>query len=504
VAKPQPGRAIGSAPPVNRHEYVTIGGDAHLMQNETASEMVTIMGNAVVDGHVRNECVTIMGNVTINGSVGREVVCILGNVTVGPNAVVDGEIVSVGGQIEVHPTAIVGGEKVQVPAFGGVKLPSFAWLGQLVKEGFALGALFPFLRAWPWMVAGVLLLINLAFYLVFRRPIDACVRVLEHKPAIAFVSGILVFVLFGPLLFLLLVSVVGILIVPFLMAGTLVATICGFIAVFRYTGGQIGLQRSPLLAMIVGNVLLTALFGAPVVGIAIWMVTCLMGIGAAAAALIDSMRTESGGAVPPPPRPGPAGVPVAGGSAAAPPASGASLRAVAGDGAAALRGGGESQPAAEANAATPASAAGEKVSEGERDAASVAAGTGEALAVPVRVGFWPRLGATALDFLLIMGLLAFLNVQFLFPYVWLAYFIAFWSWRATTIGGVVLNLRIERLDGRRVDFGVAAVRALASIFSLLPAGLGFMWASWDGERQSWHDKIAGTTVVRLPRGQPLI
>jgi len=51
---------------------------------------------------------------------------------------------------------------------------------------------------------------------------------------------------------------------------------------------------------------------------------------------------------------------------------------------------------------------------------------------------------------------------------------------------------------------VAVVRALASLLSLAVIGLGFFWIAWDREKQAWHDKIAGTLVVRMPRGVSLI
>jgi uncharacterized RDD family membrane protein YckC len=35
-------------------------------------------------------------------------------------------------------------------------------------------------------------------------------------------------------------------------------------------------------------------------------------------------------------------------------------------------------------------------------------------------------------------------------------------------------------------------------------GLGFLWIAIDSERQSWHDKIAGTVVVRAPKGVSLL
>jgi uncharacterized RDD family membrane protein YckC len=35
-------------------------------------------------------------------------------------------------------------------------------------------------------------------------------------------------------------------------------------------------------------------------------------------------------------------------------------------------------------------------------------------------------------------------------------------------------------------------------------GLGFVWVVFDSERQSWHDKIAGTVVVRAAKGVSLV
>jgi uncharacterized RDD family membrane protein YckC len=35
-------------------------------------------------------------------------------------------------------------------------------------------------------------------------------------------------------------------------------------------------------------------------------------------------------------------------------------------------------------------------------------------------------------------------------------------------------------------------------------GLGFFWIAFDEGNQAWHDKIAGTVVVRVPKGVPLV
>jgi uncharacterized RDD family membrane protein YckC len=38
-------------------------------------------------------------------------------------------------------------------------------------------------------------------------------------------------------------------------------------------------------------------------------------------------------------------------------------------------------------------------------------------------------------------------------------------------------------------------RLLGYFVSLPPFMLGYIWCAWDGKRQTWHDKIAGTVVV---------
>ena len=79
-----------------------------------------------------------------------------------------------------------------------------------------------------------------------------------------------------------------------------------------------------------------------------------------------------------------------------------------------------------------------------------------------------------------------------------------WRRRGTTIGGIVCGLKVVRIDNREIDWTTAIVRALGCFLSLAVVGLGFIWVAFDDEKQSWHDKIAGTTVVRVPKGMSLI
>lgn len=69
--------------------------------------------------------------------------------------------------------------------------------------------------------------------------------------------------------------------------------------------------------------------------------------------------------------------------------------------------------------------------------------------------------------------------------------------RGQSIGKNFIGLRIERLDGARIDRKTAALRHIAGYpLSILCLGLGILWSLWDGKQQGWHDKMAKTIVVK--------
>jgi uncharacterized RDD family membrane protein YckC len=128
----------------------------------------------------------------------------------------------------------------------------------------------------------------------------------------------------------------------------------------------------------------------------------------------------------------------------------------------------------------------------------------DVLAYP-KAGFWERMAAGFLDMVLI-GIIAGAAVHSasLTMLVALAYFSAMWTWKGTTVGGIVLGLKVVRADGQPLPFLVALTRALAAAFSIFVLFLGIFWIAWDLDKQGWHDKIAGTVVLKLPRSAPLL
>jgi uncharacterized RDD family membrane protein YckC len=80
------------------------------------------------------------------------------------------------------------------------------------------------------------------------------------------------------------------------------------------------------------------------------------------------------------------------------------------------------------------------------------------------------------------------------------FFCWFWTHGGQTLGMVAWRVRIEASDGAPLSWGRALLRYCAALISMLPAGLGFVWALWDTERATWHDRISGTRMVSVPAG----
>ncbi|MBU6410707.1 MAG: RDD family protein, partial [Verrucomicrobia bacterium] len=461
-------------------------------------DLVAIWGNVTVGDEVRGDTVAVLGNVKLetNAVVHGDTVAVLGNVKLEPNAKAHGDVVAVGGAVERAEGAQIDGAVVG--------FPGFSWVGDWLEQcAFKLRPLAPQL-GWLWAINGALLLIYLLIALAFPRPVQACVDEIARRPATTVLLGLLTRILL-PLVFLILVVTgIGIFVVPFLLVAVIAAAMVGKVALLQYLGQQIGRQlnlvvlQRPLPAFLLGWVLITVLYLVPVLGLVVFTLTGMWALGAAVMALFSGRRREMNGkpAVPPPV----GGVPPAFGTASAMAAAapGATSHAPPVNSGVAPSGTPEPPPAPETQAASPpppqTAAAGA--------AAPPMAGT-EVLSHP-KAGFWERMGAGFLDVVLVGILGAVVGGAPLGFLVALAYFSGMWAWKGTTVGGIVLKLQVVRADGRPVTFVVALVRALAAAFSMVMLFLGFLWIAWDPDKQGWHDKIAGTIVVRLPRSPSLV
>jgi uncharacterized RDD family membrane protein YckC len=77
------------------------------------------------------------------------------------------------------------------------------------------------------------------------------------------------------------------------------------------------------------------------------------------------------------------------------------------------------------------------------------------------------------------------------------YWILTWSLLGGSLGQRALGLRVvNAADGRPISLARAAARFVGYVVSVIPFAIGLIWAGFDHQKQGWHDKIAGTFVVR--------
>jgi len=150
--------------------------------------------------------------------------------------------------------------------------------------------------------------------------------------------------------------------------------------------------------------------------------------------------------------------------------------------------------------------ASEPTSAGEPAAAPAPApATAAAATSAPRAGFWIRMGALLIDIVLISVIVGVLDTAGEIWVIALAgYGALMWKLKGTTIGGLVCGIKVVRRDGAEINWDTAIVRALGCFLSMVVAGLGFLWIVFDEDRQAWHDKIAGTLVVRTSRPESLV
>lgn len=466
---------------------VVFGSDGILAAGDRAKEVVAIIGNTIVDGTVdetvvaimgdstlngeAREVVAVMGNVTINGRVRGDVVAVMGGVQLGPRARVDGEVVSIGGGVERAPGATVGRGikevgflKGHLPRMDGLR----AWLRHCLLLGRPLG--FGENLGWAWGVALSFLGFYVLLALAFGRGVEKCAETLEQRPGYTILAAFLTLLLMPILTVLLAFTGIGPVILFF---AAIVGTLFGKAAFITWLGRRftrpLGIQL-PVVAAFVGGLLLTVFYLIPYVGLLVWKSSGALGLGMVVSTLILGMKREKAPALasgPAGPGPAPAGIGFVGAAA------------------------GSDVPPAGFSGASP-------------DVASLPERQVPQHSTLPRAGFWIRIAASLLDSVLVGICSGILNLDDYFLGFYALYCIAFWALKGTTIGGVICGLKVVRLDDRTLDWTVAVVRALGGFLSLVIAGLGFIWVAFDPDKQSWHDKIAGTTIVRVPRGTPLI
>jgi hypothetical protein len=216
---------------------IKIGSDTTVEKNQQTDNVIVIGGQA-----------------TINGLVEQNVVVVGGSVVLTNNAVVRGNVVCIGGVVAKGNGSQVFGNITEIDSTNISSVINSAIKGDW--------------DGWPWIFAiasicFLLVLITVAFLivLIIPKPIIAVSAAISGNKGRSFLWGILGILLIAPLAVLLVISLIGIPLIPLEFTIVAVALVIGFIAAGSLFGkfvlvkifkrNEPGLVKATLLGLLV-------------------------------------------------------------------------------------------------------------------------------------------------------------------------------------------------------------------------------------------------------------
>jgi len=138
-------------------------------------------------------------------------------------------------------------------------------------------------------------------------------------------------------------------------------------------------------------------------------------------------------------------------------------------------------------------------------------------------GFWIRVGAALIDTVLIIIVTWPLLRLIYGPEYWksevfslgptdtlISYIlpalavIVFWMYKSATPGKMALRLTIVDAKTGKTPSKLQFIgRYIAYYVSIVPLFLGIIWVGIDKRKQGFHDKLAGTVVIRKKSAEPV-
>jgi hypothetical protein len=252
---------------------------------------VFILGDDIVieAGKTVDAAIALGGDIDVYGTVEEAVVAIGGDVTIHSEGVVAGDAVSVGGQVFLSAGGTLEGDQVVV---------------QSGRIGQALNPAHFFTRFYiPWVLRFVslmsLLSIVLIIALLFPNLITGPADRFRAAPGKALLIGVSAVVLFVPILILLIISIIGVPLIPILVFSYGLAYLVGYLLL----GYLLGKRLLNAFQLETATVLMTALVGVglvwfigqiPFLGMLLKMIVFLSGLGVMLLSLAHVRKKPAG------------------------------------------------------------------------------------------------------------------------------------------------------------------------------------------------------------------
>lgn len=281
---------------IYQNQDVTIAAD------EVITGDVTIQnGCLTVKGRVKGD-VVVAGNVTIEegAAIEGDLISIVGNIQVGKRAWVGGDISAFGGRLDIDPSATIKGSRINImPRLGKIA----GWFREHSSNKRAhsshsdssqslnqLPGQHVWERIWSrfetltWLLITTLILTLCALLTLHWAPrrLERMTHKLFSAPALCFLAGCGATLGIVPFSVLLIMTVVGVLVLPLFYCVLPLLFLVGFFAVALAMGHKLGGHRVTQSSrrMVLGMITLCLLSALPYLGTLLLIVSLMAGLGA--------------------------------------------------------------------------------------------------------------------------------------------------------------------------------------------------------------------------------
>ena len=265
---------------------------------EVDEAVVSVLGNTHVTGPVGDAAVAVFGNTYVDSRVGDSVVAVFGNVELGPHADVQGDVVAIGGDLIRDPAAVVHGDIQNVMLFG--HMGNYEWLRTWVHNCLMYGRPLAFAPGlgWAWSIAVSFLVLYLLIALLFPSGVNHCVRTMEANPGRTTLASLFTFICKPIVFLLLLVTVIGSILIPFLGFALFVGGLFGKSVALAWFGRRAlparepGHEYPPVIAVLLGGTIALMLYVVPVLGFIAYKALDVLGLGIVIYTLLLAFRAR--------------------------------------------------------------------------------------------------------------------------------------------------------------------------------------------------------------------
>jgi hypothetical protein len=234
---------------------------------KTIDQSGTYIGQSVTvptDEEVKGDVTVIGGDADIDGRIDGDLTIVGGTLHKGPDAVITGDITNLGPSLGTY-----------VPF-----MPSASSAALVARENHKL---------MMWLAYSVIVLLA---FLLFPVRVRAALDRVEHHPGLSAAVGVLALVAVLPIMILLAISVIGLPLIPVELLAVFAAVLIGHAALSMLIGRRLYeliLPRttpSPLAALVLGLIVVSAAGIVPVLGPLVMGLVWLVGLGAAILAFV--------------------------------------------------------------------------------------------------------------------------------------------------------------------------------------------------------------------------